>query len=335
MPHAPGGRFFQFESGGMGHVASAVMAGLPKPLSLTADDFRRRQAGCEAYPYVWMQVRRSRAGLFAFSWRSLRHQVMGTVIPAGGEDTFGADQDALCGRVAIGGEPQRPRPVCHTDHTTDRGFLTTGEVHYGTEGQVRQNLAVAALDDGETAVVIDRTVAAPEVDLSLNEGLGLYLMNDFMNGNQVAIAHAGGRLRIRGVGGAARVIETGSTWMRAAGCLGIETDGPPLLYEDASERNTPAKWKSVLQDRVFVRPAREGRIARDFAAVLWMGKGASQRAGTGVSRIATGHPDVRAVLFGARKGPTTVAANFSRDAIEVELSGRRVGIPAMDVVILS
>ena len=335
IPHADGGRYFQFESGGMGSFAAVMMAGVPEVQRMRPDAFRRKQVGCEAYPFVWMQVRRSRAGLFGFSWRSLGHRAMGTVIPAGGESTFGADQDGLVGRFEIDGKPARPRVICHTDHTTDLGFRTTGEIHYG-DGRIVQHIAVAALEDGETVVVMDLAEAQPGTPVTGNEGLGIYAMNDFMNNNRVAIAYEGGQNRVRGVGGKAQVIETGSAWMRVAGCLGVATDGLPLLYEDAAERNTPARWKSVLQDRVFVRPEGNGAQIRDFCAVLRMGRGGARRAGEGPERLDASGDRVRACrVLDGRKRTVTVVANFGVAEVTAEVAGvGTVRVAAMDVAVV-
>lgn len=336
IPHAPGGRYFQFESGGMGEFAAVVMGGVPRVRPLTPDVFRRRQAGCEAYPYVWMQLRRSRAGLFAFSWRSLAHGAMGTVVPADGEATFGADQDGLAGRFDIYGERVRPKAVCHTDHTDKKGFRTTGEIRYG-EGKIVQGIAVAALEDGETAAIIDLTEATEGAAVTRNEGLGIYVMNDFMDDNQVQIAYEGGEEVVQGVGGEARVIETGSRWMRIAGCLGVATSDLPLCYEDAAERNTPARWRSVLQDRVFVRPQADGRALRDFCAVLRMGKKGAGRAAEGPERVAATGERVRAYRFKDGRGrEVTLVANFGREGTTTEVEGvGAVMMPAMDVEIYS
>ena len=287
MPPAAGGRYFQFETGVMGMLGILSIAGVPRVERLPVKAFRREQVGTETYPYVWLQVRRSRQGLLSFSWRSLSQGVMGMVVPAGGEDTLGSDQDAFTGRFEIDGERLKPRPICHTDYTTDRGFRTTGIVEYA-EGGIRQALSVAALEDGETSLLIDWTVVEPGVKLTLNEAFGVYVMNDFMNDNHVAISFDGGRRIVRGVGGRARVIETGSTWIKVAGCLGIETSGEEILYEDAAERNTPAKWKSLLQDRVFLRPALNGKTVRDFACVIRQGRSGVGRMGEGVERLETG-----------------------------------------------
>lgn len=333
-PHAPGGRFFQFQTEAMEALASVVMTGVPRVRPLKPDAFRRRQAGCEAYPYVWMQLRRSRVGLFAFSWRSLAHGVMGTVVPADGEATFGADQDGLVGRFEIGGERVKPKGVCHTDHTDKKGFRTIGEIHYGG-GQIVQGVAVAALEDGETAVIIDLTEAKEGTAVTRNEGLGIYVMNDFMNDNRVQIAYEGEEEGVQGVGGEARVIETGSAWMRIAGCLGVATSGPTLCYEDAAERNTPMRWRSVLQDRVFVGPQADG--LRDFCAVLRMGKKGAGRAAEGPERVAATGDRVRAYRFKDGRGRVvTLVANFGREGTTTNVEGvGAVMMPAMDVEIYS
>jgi hypothetical protein len=230
-----------------------AIAGTPDVATISDDDFRREQVGTEAYPYVWLQVRRSRQGFFSFAWRSLSQQVMGMVVPAAGERVLGSDQDAFTGRFEIEGERMKPSPICHTDHTTEKGFTTTGVISYG-DGRIRQSIAVVALEDGETSLLVDRTVVDESVTLTLNEGFGVYVMNDFMNDNRVRISFKGGRRTVRGVGGKARVIETGSSWIKVAGCLGIETDDEQIYYEDAAERNTPERWKSLLQDRIYLRP---------------------------------------------------------------------------------
>ncbi len=334
IPHAPGGRFFQFEAGAMGKLGSAIMAGVPQVERMDHNAFRRQQIGCEIYPFVWMQTRRSRAGTFGFCWRSLRHSVMGTVIPASGEDTFGADQDGLIGRIEIDGEATRPKAICHTDHTTEKGFRTTGEIVYGKD-QVTQCLSVVALEDGETVVFVDLTQAVDPERVTLNEGLGIYAMNDFPNNNHVAIAYEGGRNRVRGVGGKARVIETESPWMRVASCLGIATDGISLLYEDMSERNTPERWKSVLQDRIFVQPNAEGQTLRDFCVILRMGRGGARRAAKCPERLTVEADRVRAFrLADARNKPVTVVVNFGREATTVEIpDAGEITIPAMDTVV--
>jgi len=334
IPHSPGGRYFQFESGGMGSFATVAMAGVPEVTRMAPQTYRRSVVGCESYPFVWMQVRRSTSGLFGFCWRSLGHRVMGTVVPAGGEGTFGADQDGLVGRIAVDGEAQSPTVTCHTDHTDEKGFRTTGEITYA-DGKVVQHLSVAALRDGETVVVMDLCEASSDVSVTLNEGLGVYVMNDFMNGNHVAISYEGGRNRVRGVGGKAREIDTGSAWMRVAGCLGIATDSVPLLYEDCAERNTPARWKSVLQDRVFVRPEPQGSPLRDVCAVLRMGRGGNRRAASTPVRLGTTDGRVRAFrVMDARQRPVTLVANFGKSGCTVAVPDvGEVCLPPMDVVV--
>jgi len=333
MPPAAGGRYFQFETGVMGQLGGLAIAGVPHVEPMAPEAFRREQEGTEAYPYVWLQVRRSRQGLFSFAWRSLAHGVMGMVVPAGGENVLGSDQDAFVGRFEVDGERLRPRPLCHTDRTTDRGFTSTGVVEYA-DGSIRQSLAVAALEDGETSLFIDWSVVDPGVLLSLNEAFGVYVMNDFMDQNRVAISFEGGRRSIRGLGGKPRVVETGSTWIRVAGCLGIETSGEGIFYEDAAERNTPVKWKSVLQDRVYLRPTARGGTVRDFACVVRQGRAGARRTGEGVERLDTDAERVRAYRFRARSGRATVVANFSDAPVSVRVTGHTLDIAAMDSVVL-
>ena len=332
-PPASGGRYFQFETGFMGQLGCLTIAGLPEVEPVSDKEFRREQTGTEAYPYVWLQVRRSRQGLFSFTWRSLAHSVMGMVIPAGGENILGSDQDAFTGRFEIAGKRLKPTPVCHTDHTSESGFRTTGLITY-VEGRIRQSLAVVAFDDGETALVVDRTEVDDDIALSLNEGLGIYVMNDSINDNRVRISYDGGRRTIKGVGGQARVIETGSTWIKVAGCLGIETDGIQLCYEDASERNTPARWKSLLQDRVFVKPESTGPTVRDYACVVRQGKAGTRRVGAGIDRLETGEHDVRAFRLRSRTGKVITVTNFTRELKSVTVLDRVIEIPPMDTVVL-
>ena len=319
MPHAAGGRYFQFETGIMGQLGTLVIAGIPDVSPISVEEFRREQVGTETYPYVWLQVRRSKQGLFSFAWRSLSHSVMGMVVPAGGENTLGSDQDAFIGRFEINGERLNPTPLFHTDHTSEKGFTTTGVIEYA-DGRIRQSIAVVALEDGETSLVIDRTVA--DVELSLNEGFGVYIMNDFLNGNRVPISFEGGRRTIRGVGGRARVIETGSTWIKIAGCLGIETGGEQLFYEDASERNTPERWKNLLQDRVFLRPDEIGGTVRDYACVIRQGRAGTRRIGHGVERLQTAQDEVRAYRFRSRTSDMIAIANFTTVSESIELADR-------------
>jgi hypothetical protein len=333
MPPAAGGRYFQFETGVMGQLGSLAIFGFPKLIPISAEEFRREQIGTKAYPYVWLQVRNSRQGLFSFSWRSLSHGVMGMVVPAGGEDVLGSDQDAFVGRFEIDGERQKPTPLCHTDHTSDRGFSTTGVVTYAN-GRIRQSIAVVALKDGETSLIVDRTEMDDDVVLSLNEAFGIYVMNDFMDDNRVRISFNGCRRTVKGVGGKSRVIETGSAWIKVAGCLGIETDGPPIYYEDAAERNTPARWKSLLQDRIFLRPETGGGTVRDFACVIRQGSAGVRRVGEGVERLETGLKDVRAFRFRTRTTTALSVVNFSREPVSVDLIGKTLDIPAMDTVVV-
>ena len=331
MPHAAGGRYFQFETGIMGQLAGLVIAGIPDVSPISVEEFRREQVGTDAYPYVWLQVRRSKQGLFSFAWRSLAHSVMGMVVPAGGEDTLGSDQDAFIGRFEINGERLNPTPLFHTDHTSEKGFTTTGAIEYA-DGRIRQSIAVVALEDGETSLVIDWTVA--DVALSLNEGFGVYIMNDFVNGNRVPISFEGGRRTVRGVGGRARVIETDSTWIKIAGCLGIETCGEQLFYEDASERNTPERWKNLLQDRVFLCPGVSGRNVRDYACVIRQGRAGTRRIGQEIDRLDTGLEGVRAYRFRSRTCNVIAVANFTPASVSVELADRSVLVPAMDTVLI-
>ena len=256
---------------------------------------------------------------------------MGMVVPAGGEDTLGSDQDAFIGRFEINGERLNPTPLFHTDHTSEKGFTTTGVIEYA-DGRIRQSIAVVALEDGETSLVIDWTVA--DVELSLNEGFGVYIMNDFVNGNRVSISFEGGRRTVRGVGGRARVIETGSTWIKIAGCLGIETDGEQLFYEDASERNSPERWKNLLQDRVFLCPDESRGNVRDYACVIRQGRAGTRRIGHGVERLQTAQDGVRAYRFRSRTSDIIAVANFTTVPESVELAGRSIQVPAMDTVLI-
>jgi len=329
MPYAAGGRYFQFETGIMGLLGILVIAGIPNVATLPEKAFRREQVGTDAYPYVWLQVRRSLQGLFSFAWRSLRQSAMGMIVPAGGEDTLGSDQDAFIGRFEVNGERQMPNPLYHTDRTSDKGFTTTGVIEYA-EGAIRQSIAVVALEDGETSLVIDRTTS--DVDLSLNEGLGIYVMNDFVNDNRVSISFDGGRRTVRGVGGKAQVIETGSTWLKLAGCLGVETSGLPLHYEDAAERNSPEKWRNLLQDRVFLRPDASGNTVRDYAYVVRQGRAGTHRVGQGVERVDTSVDGIRAYRFKSRTADTIAVANFSQSTQNLDVAGQSVTVPPVDTI---
>lgn len=333
MPPAAGGRYFQFETGVMGQLGGLAIVGMPDVQPISPKEFRREQIGTEAYPYVWLQVRRSKQGLFSFAWRSLSHGVMGMVVPAGGENVLGSDQDAFTGRFEINDERLKPNPICHTNHTSNRGFSTTGVVTYA-KGQIRQSIAVIALEDGETSLIVDWTVADDDITLSLNEGFGVYIMNDFMDDNRVGISFEGGRRTVKGVGGRARIIGTGSTWIKIAGCLGIETDGDQIYYEDASERNTPERWKSLLQDRVFLRPEVSGSTVRDFACVIRQGRAGTRRIGSGIERLHTGQKSVRAFRFRTQKGTALAVVNFSTQSVSINISNQSIDVPKMDTVII-
>ncbi len=334
IPPAPGGRYFQFETGMMWDLAIAIMAGLPETFRFQSEMYRHKLLGCEAYPYVELQVRRSRAGFFSFSWRSLGARVMGTVIPSGGEDTFGADQDGLVGRFELDGERVRPNVVCHTDRTTEKGFCTTGRMLYG-DGAIDQRVAVVALEDGETVVFVDVTEATDVSRVTLNEGLGVYVMNDFPNKNQVSLMYAGGKKLVRGVGGKTRVIETHSHWLCVAGSLGIVTDGITLYYDDASERNTPVRWKSVLQDRVFVKPTANGTVIRDYCVLLRLGRGGTRRVKAAPERLIA-QDGVRVFrLSDAKNKNVIVAVNVDVKTRSVDIPGLGpIDLPAMDVKIV-
>jgi hypothetical protein len=258
---------------------------------------------------------------------------MGTVIPAGGEDTFGADQDGLVGRFELDGERVRPNVICHTDHTTEKGFCTTGRMVYG-DGAIDQRIAVIALEDGETVVFVDVTEATDVSRVTLNEGLGVYVMNDFPNKNQVSIVHENGKNQVRGVGGKTRVIETHSHWLCVAGSLGIVTDGIILYYDDASERNTPVQWKSVLQDRVFVRPKVSGQVIRDYCVLLRLGRGGTRRVKAAPERLIA-QDYVRVFrLSDAKNKDVIVAVNVDVQPRSVDIPGvGPVDLPAMDVVV--
>ena len=110
-----------------------------------------------------------------------------------------------------------PTPLYHTDHTSEKGFTTTGVIEYA-DGQFDNRSPSSRSKTDETSLVIDWTVA--DVELSLNEGFGVYIMNDFLNSNRVSISFEGGRRTVRGVGGRARVIETDSTWIEDRGMFG-------------------------------------------------------------------------------------------------------------------
>ena len=99
--------------------------------------------------------------------------MIGMVVPAGGEDTLGSEQDAFIGRFEINGERLNPTPLYHTDHTSEKGFTTTGVIEYA-DGGIRQSIAVVALEDGETSLVIDWTVADVERLQTAQDGIRAY-----------------------------------------------------------------------------------------------------------------------------------------------------------------
>jgi hypothetical protein len=155
-----------------------------------------------------------------------------------------------------------------------------------------------------------------------------------MDDNRVGISFEDGRRTVKGVGGRARIIGTGSTWIKIAGCLGIETDGDQIYYEDASERNTPERWKSLLQDRVFLRPEVSGSTVRDFACVIRQGRAGTRRIGSGIERLHTGQKAVRAFRFRTQKGTALAVVNFSTQSVSINISDQSIDVPEMDTVII-
>jgi len=109
------------------------------------------------------------------------------------------------------------------------GFVNSGAVLWTEktphgEGELeavyaRHALAMAALPDGASAIILQHAVTTRRVYLRRVKGMGCKMPNDLYNGKTRLYASAEGELRLSGYPGREETIRLKSSWLNVDGCL--------------------------------------------------------------------------------------------------------------------
>lgn len=173
-------------------------------------------------------LRRDGGVVRSWVWRANRGPA-GLCLPLDRSD-LAEWQHNLAGELATPADC-RTFPIRHAFEETAGGWTGSGEVEWRTvpplaEGEAeyafaRQQLAVAALPDGKTMLIFDRTVITKETTITAAYGVNLKIPNDFFNGLERRYAGADFTARLPGRPKAADDRATGSRILNIDGRLSV------------------------------------------------------------------------------------------------------------------
>ncbi len=307
--------------------------GRPLIAPSTLESFQRRMTGVlSSRSCEWTLARTPRA-FAAFSWRTLdRTRQMALFIPANCDDMAEWAPDNLLGNLRIRGENARKRSIEYRERLGPVAFTTTGVIRRRLHGEAStaasQFLCFAALPARNTAILIDLCVADRDIVVDGRAGLDFRLPNDVFNRNTRTLTRAGGRTRLRGVGGTPRKITAVTSWLNVDDRLGFVCLGNDrLTVHDAAARNAP--WASLLCERITwdehpgPETFRAGDRIRRLAFVLVAGNAEVTRACADESLLIETSPAETSVAVASALpdgGRVVVVANFADTAQDVRVN---------------
>jgi len=243
------------------------------------------------------------------------------------------------GGVRVAGGQGKRVVLRHEQQTFDGGFVTTGEMSdcpkaYFAEGWnypavVPHQLAVAALPDDRTMVVLEYCTVGLRTYLTEVKGLKLNIANDLFNGTERRYVSAVGSIVQRGEDLGVRKL--GGAWANVdgrIGVVGVYGSEEVSLYQ-AGQRRASGYGQSLFYDelcapcRVGLWDVPAGEVVLDCGNVVLSGADARETAevAAGVRRLETSGEHVRAVLVpGADGRRYAFVANFGPEAAEATVA---------------
>jgi hypothetical protein len=242
------------------------------------------------------------------------------------------------GQVRIAGE-QGPRAVLHHhEQPFAGGFITTGAMAdsakaYFAEGwnypaQVRHQLAVAALPDERTMIVLEHCAVPIRTYLTEVKGLKLNVANDLFTGFTRRYHSGAGSVDRRGE--AFGVHDLGGPWANVDDRLGVVGvyGGDSVHLVQTGERRASGYEHSLYYDelccpcRVGLSAANAGDVVLDCGNVVLSGADhrETEAVAEGVERVETGEGLLRAVIVPGADGKRYLfVANFGETGVDTEL----------------
>lgn len=253
----------------------------------------------------------------------------------------------LGGRVLAAGEQGRRTVLQHWQQAFPGGFVTAGAM---TDSSKRvfpegwtcseplvHKLAVAALPDDRTMVVLEHCRVPHRTYLCAVKGLKLNVPNDLFNGRQRRYAGERGELLLAGTGEGQH--DGLGHWLNVEGCLGVVGlyGGEELAIWQAGQRRASGYADSLYYDEICF-PCRVGlwdappeTVLLDCGSLVLSGADAAETAAVAATAAAvpTGHPDLRAVRVPlAGGGECLVVANFGEATARTEAAGAVLEVAA-------
>ncbi|MCE5240731.1 hypothetical protein LLH23_19900 [bacterium] len=288
---------------------------------------------------------RSARRFASWSWRASEPPQGMCLPPDNGH--FAEWCENMGGSVRVAGGQGKRTVLRHEERPFDGGFVTTGVMSdctkaYFAEGwtypaQVPHQLAVAALPDDRTMVVLEHCAVSIRTYLSEAKGLKLNVANDLFTGFERRYASEGGSIVRRGEDMGA--LKLGGTWANVDGRLGVVGvyGSDEVWLHQAGQRRASGYGESLYYDelcapcRVGLWDVPAGTVVLDCGNVVLSGADAQETAdvAAGVQRLAASHDDLRAVLVPGADGKRYVlVANFGAEAAD-----GTVGISEADAIL--
>lgn len=273
----------------------------------------------------------------SWSWRA-REAPQGLCLPPA-EAHLAEWCENMGGRVRVAGEQGLRSVLRHQEQPFEGGFITTGEMAdtakaYFGEGWtypavVTHQLAVAALPDDRTMIVLEHSAAPIRTYLTEVKGLKLNVPNDLFNGLKRRYAAAGGETVAQGEGSG--ITGLGGNWANVEGRIGmagIYGADEVSLYQ-AGRRRASGYEDSLYYDELCA-PCRTGlwdepagAVVLDCGNVVLSGADAAETAAVagGVERLEAGEGLLRVVMVPGADGKRYLfAANFGAAEEQVTLA---------------
>jgi len=247
------------------------------------------------------------------------------------------------------------RLLRYTIASFDGGFVTCGSVSEGVnvsidEGasctdQAVTDIAFAALPDGNTCVVLQRVVTAPDRHGIITEvkGLHLNIPNDLFNGYRRTVASIGGTRELVAPVTEDEAIRVSGSWLNIDDVLGVVSlYGMDGFTIDRASEPRGGRYRSLIVDEVCSEirrgPARvsPGEVLVDLGCAVVSDVDAKATAAVVGESIRFDDRNVRGVRVRGQDGVDyTVVANFGDAEAKVSIDGRDTLIPAGSAIVAS
>ena len=287
--------------------------------------------------YSWQEpehgamLHRSPRRLASWSWRA-NEAPQGLCLPPDRSDLAEWCEN-MGGVVRLAGEQGRRTVLRHWQQGFEGGFVTVGTMADSTKAvfgegwtgsdRIPHHLAVAALPDDRTMLVLEHCRASTRVYLNEVKGLKLNVPNDLFNGfRRRYFAETG---EIVAEGREQRTLPLRSRWANVEGAIGVVGiyGAEELALFQAGQRRAAGYADSLYYDelcftcRTGLWDESPGAVLLDCGSMVLSGASVDEtRAAAGqVEAIGTGQELVRAVRVQGADGKTYVlVANFGDEA---------------------